>query len=301
MLDVHGNWKKFARIVTLMFIVSMGVSSLASALITTTKVEVPPSLPPVAAFTISPGPPYYVGWGNALTFNASASYDPDGNITSFKWSFFLLQGNVQSSTKEVGSSEGMTVTHVFDEAGKYEVLSTVTDNEGKSASELSSVIILPAPCSKVYVNTSNVQDVAVGDFFTVSVAIQNVTDLFAWQVGMTFNPNVLECVTVDITTYDEEGNVVLGKSAFKEGPFLKQGGKTIFVAPPTLYDGEGVVIRHGCSLFPEDAPITPVSGSGTLAYITFKVIGKGDFALHLTDVMLLNPNALEIPVLSIAP
>lgn len=31
MLDIHGSWKKFARIVTLMFIVSIGVSSLASA------------------------------------------------------------------------------------------------------------------------------------------------------------------------------------------------------------------------------------------------------------------------------
>lgn len=299
MLDIHGNWKKFARIVTLMFIVSIGVSSLASALITTTKVEVPPSLPPVASFTISPDPPYYVGWVNTLTFKASASYDPDGNITSYKWSFFHLQEQVQSSTKEVGSSEGMTVTYVFDEPGKYEVLLTVTDNEGKSASELSSVIILPTPCTKVYVDTSDVHGVAIGDFFTANIAMQNVTDLFAWQVGMIFNPNVLECVTVHITTYDEEGNIVLGKSAFKEGPFLKQGGRTIFVAPPTLYEGTGVVIRHGCSLFPEDAPITPVSGSGILAYITFKIKGQGDSALRLTDVMLLNSDALEIPVLSI--
>jgi hypothetical protein len=296
MLGIHRNWKKFAQVITLMFIISTGVSSLASALMTT-KIEAPPSLPPVAAFSISPDPPYYMGWPNTLTFTASSSYDPDSHIISYKWSFFLLEG--RDSSKKVGDSEGITAAHVFDAPGRYEVVLTVTDNEGKSASERRSVSVLPVPCSEVYVDLLDVQGLGIGNFFTVGVAISNVTDLFAWQVGMTFNPNVLEFVKVNIKTFDEEGNIVLGISAFEEGPFLKQGGETIFVAPSTLYKDEGIILPHGCSLFPEDAPVTPQSGSGTLAYITFKVVGQGNSALHLTDVTLLNSDVQEIPVLII--
>jgi len=44
----------------------------------------PPNLPPVASFTLSPTAP---GLGEWIRFDGSASYDPDGVIASYSWSF----------------------------------------------------------------------------------------------------------------------------------------------------------------------------------------------------------------------
>lgn len=54
-----------------------------------------------------------------LTFNASASYDPDGTITSYHWD--LGDG---------GTATGMTHTYTYDEDGMYDVVLNVTDNDG---------------------------------------------------------------------------------------------------------------------------------------------------------------------------
>jgi|GEM_PF-3592686 len=294
--DTHTDWKKLLQVMTLMLIISLSTGSLVSALMT--KISEPtPLLSPVASFTISPNPPYYIGWADTLTFDASSSYDHAGNIISYKWSFFQSYEFRESSLKEVGNSEGMITTYVFTTPGHYIVVLTVTDNDGKSTSERRHITIHPTPCAKVYVDPPNVTGVAIGDSFTVSIAVQDVTDLIAWQVGATFNPDILECVTVSVTTYDEEGNIITEISAFEEGPFLKQGGKTDFAVPWTIYSEKGKILYHCCCLDSLETTVTPVSGSGILAYITFKVIGQGDSVLHLTDVMLLNPDVLEIPIL----
>ncbi|RZS30340.1 secreted trypsin-like serine protease [Herbihabitans rhizosphaerae] len=54
-------------------------------------------------------------------FDASASKDSDGSISSYKWEF----GDGQSG-------DGVKPSHTYAKAGKYAVKLTVTDNEGKS-------------------------------------------------------------------------------------------------------------------------------------------------------------------------
>lgn len=54
-----------------------------------------------------------------VTFNASVSVDPDGNIINYEWSFG------DSST-----GSGATVTNTYKSAGDYTVTLTVTDNDG---------------------------------------------------------------------------------------------------------------------------------------------------------------------------
>jgi len=72
--------------------------------------------PPVASFTYSPENPVV---GEEITFDASSSYDPDGEIESYDWDF----GDGNSAQEEV-------VTHAYVEAGEYAVTLTVTDNDG---------------------------------------------------------------------------------------------------------------------------------------------------------------------------
>ena len=71
--------------------------------------------------------------GIVLIFNASESYDPDGDITQWLWAF-----------DDGTTGEGTVVQHAYTHPGTYHVLLEVTDNEGASASdELVITIVQP--------------------------------------------------------------------------------------------------------------------------------------------------------------
>ncbi|MEA2090146.1 MAG: PKD domain-containing protein, partial [Thermoproteota archaeon] len=76
----------------------------------------PPLEPPIADFTWSPNVPKV---GETVTFDASASYDPDGTIISYEWDF-----------SDGGHATGKIVTHEFSTAGDFSVTLNVTDNDG---------------------------------------------------------------------------------------------------------------------------------------------------------------------------
>jgi len=71
---------------------------------------------PVAAFTYLPNNPHV---HHIISFDASASYDPNGSIVSYEWDF---------GDNTTGS--GITINHVYDVAGEYQVTLTVMDNGG---------------------------------------------------------------------------------------------------------------------------------------------------------------------------
>jgi len=82
-----------------------------------------PNQAPVASFTFSPSEPAI---NDTVTFDASASYDPDGSIVSYQWDFG--DGNITTVTNSV-------ITHVYPTAAStvnYTVTLTVTDNEGST-------------------------------------------------------------------------------------------------------------------------------------------------------------------------
>ena len=81
-----------------------------------------PNQAPVASFTYSPAEPRAE---QIVTFNASASYDPDGNIVTYRWDFG--DGNITSVADPI-------ITHVYENCGNYTVTLTVTDNEGLASS-----------------------------------------------------------------------------------------------------------------------------------------------------------------------
>jgi len=73
----------------------------------------PANQPPVA----DAGGPYTGTEGEAVSFDGSASYDTDGTITDYLWSF----GDGQTSTEQ-------NPTHTYTQDGTYTVTLTVTDN-----------------------------------------------------------------------------------------------------------------------------------------------------------------------------
>ena len=77
----------------------------------------PPNVPPTASFTVTPAAAVP---GESVRFDASASMDSDGVITSFEWD--LGDGSTTAS--------GMQVDHAFAEAGTYTVTLTAADDDG---------------------------------------------------------------------------------------------------------------------------------------------------------------------------
>ena len=77
---------------------------------------------PMAAFSVSTASPRV---GDAVTFDAAGSIDPDGEIVAYDWDF---DGDGQPD------AHGSTVNHAFAEPGEHEVTLTVTDDDGQQDS-----------------------------------------------------------------------------------------------------------------------------------------------------------------------
>ena len=75
-----------------------------------------PTQPPTVTFTHSPTSPKE---GQVVSFDASGSTDPDGNITAYDWHF-----------GDGVTGVGKIITHQYASADSYSVVLTVTDSEG---------------------------------------------------------------------------------------------------------------------------------------------------------------------------
>ena len=87
--------------------------------------------PPVASFTSMPSS---APTGTAITFEGTASYDPDGTVVSYSWAF----GDGATGT-------GSVATHSYSPAKTYTVTLTVTDNGGVTGSTTAQVTITDRP------------------------------------------------------------------------------------------------------------------------------------------------------------
>ena len=85
-----------------------------------------PNVPPVA----DADGPYAGKVGVPVDFDGSASSDPDGTIATYAWDFD--DGN---------TGTGATPSHTYAATGAYNVVLTVTDNDGDSASAATGAII----------------------------------------------------------------------------------------------------------------------------------------------------------------
>jgi PKD repeat protein len=270
-----------------MYTVTLTVKD-AHGLATNTQetLDVSPESPQSATrikFTISPNPALITaGWENqwivskALTFDASTFSLSTGFQPNYSWNF----GDGATGT-------GVIVSHTYAQAGTYSVTLTVPDVKGDLQSITQQVQILPMPAAKIYVEPLSNQ-YQVGDIITLNIVVSNVSGLWGWQAGMTFDPSVLQCIATP-TPSNVAPTVTSPTSAFTEGDFLKRGGSTLWIPN---WVTNGAITACGCSLLTASSQ----SGNGTLATVTFKVIGKGNFDIHLVDTILIDSNDHEIPV-----
>lgn len=112
----------------------------------------------------------------------------------------------------------------------------------------------------------------VGQSVAVAVQIIDVPDLFTYQFSISFDPTVLQATSVAL------------------GDILVTGG-TSFGAPGAIDNSAGTISFFYNTLI---GPISGVTGSGTLANITFQAVGAGSSTFGFTDIMLLNSGGEDI-------
>jgi len=76
------------------------------------------------------GGPYSANVGQAIVFDGSASYDPDGSIVSYHWDF-----------GDGYTGSGVVITHSYVTGGTYTVTLTVTDNDGATDTDSTTATI----------------------------------------------------------------------------------------------------------------------------------------------------------------
>lgn len=119
---------------------------------------------------------------------------------------------------------------------------------------------------------------AIGDYFTVNVSIDGVSNLYGYQLNLFYN------------------STLLNGTGVSEGPFLNEsGGNQPFfelVSFTDNYNSTYGIVSVACTL-QGNAP--GVTGGGVLLTVQFKSLSQGNSVpLYLADVKLSDPNASPI-------
>jgi hypothetical protein len=115
------------------------------------------------------------------------------------------------------------------------------------------------------------QVVEPGASFTVSVAIEGVSDLGAYEFTLVYDPALVEVVEIE------------------DAGFLESSGRTAIPTPVQTVE-PGVVTFGAASIGDALGP----EGSGDLAVVTMEASGIGTTDLILEDVKILNPAVMQI-------
>lgn len=116
----------------------------------------------------------------------------------------------------------------------------------------------------------------------VNIRIKSIDNLFGADVRLEYNPAVLEVV---------DANTLVPGVQISSGDFPDISGGKGFVAQNTV-DAEEGTIGYAMTLL---SPAEPVSGSGTLASVTFRGKAAGKSEISFASVLLSDPNANQIP------
>ncbi|MEM2995279.1 MAG: PKD domain-containing protein [Candidatus Bathyarchaeia archaeon] len=165
------------------------------------NVGAPPPQPPVASFVFSPQNPEV---GQIITFNASASYDPDGYIVNYTWNF-------GDGTPVVTEYDPVT-THAYAGYGDFTVKLIVADNNGLTGEKTEVIHVCKRPTASF---TFSPQEPLVGEtvVFDASASTPNGGTItsYTWNFGdgnvTTVSEPVITHAYADYGTYTVTLNV----------------------------------------------------------------------------------------------
>jgi len=265
-------WSKWPNVAELL------TPAFENATIYTVAPAVPES--PIANFTWSPINPIVF---HNVTFDASVSTPGfDGTaicpITEYRWDF---DGD---GTFELNTTDPVVI-HKFDWYGDYDVTLEVyapgnyppdvpdTDRITKTVT-VSPPPPTPVSPTTVYIDQPVINATTIGQTITVTVKIKDFIQLWGWQLGVKWDPTILNCTSV---TAGQE----LSTSVFK---VLAPGRFTIYI-PATINQTGGYIIPAAeCLTYPGEGVTGEAGVSYDLMKLTFEVKGTGVTNLHLYEV-----------------
>jgi Cohesin domain len=112
-----------------------------------------------------------------------------------------------------------------------------------------------------------------GEPFSVNVEVSGISDLYAFQFDIGFNPAIVSATSIS------------------EGSFLPGGGATIFI-PGAIDNLDGAIAFTADTL---TSAISGVSGGGVLATVDFNAVGGGFSTIGLSNIVLLDSMFDDIP------
>ncbi len=121
------------------------------------------------------------------------------------------------------------------------------------------------------------QQLAAGELGIVQIRVNNVTDLFGLEIGLQFDPLVIEIQDSDTG---------------QEGAQIQPGD---FLSPDLIQTNQADNVAGLISyVVTQQAPSPPVSGDGVIATVNFRAIAAGTTDINFTVVKLSTPDGLQI-------
>ncbi|KJY85118.1 serine protease [Vibrio galatheae] len=174
--------------------------------------------PPVANLVVSSNS---VSFGTVISFDATGSSDSDGSITSYHWNF----GDGSSSNNSMES-------HTYSAAGSYQVSLTVTDNDGLSDSETTTIQVTNALPTPVISITGSQSSYAVNELVSFVGAGSSDSDgyitSYEWDFG---NGDGSDLIDVDYS-YPSAGNYIVTLTVTDNAGASNSSNVTVSVIDP---------------------------------------------------------------------
>ena len=251
---------------------------------------------PTASFTYSPAIPDV---NETVTFDASASQDPDGSIVNYTWDF----GDGNITTVNV-----TTITHTFSVGGSYDVNLTVTDNDGFNGSAVHTITVGIRAAFTFSPPAPNPGDVVTFNA-TASYSRRGTIANYTWNWGdttsnVTTNPIITHTFStggsydVNLTVTDDTG--LNGSAVHTIYVGAPRANFTFWPPAPNLGD---VVIFNASGSDDPDGNITSYTwdwGDSTsnvtankVMNHTFSAAGKYNVTLTVTDNLGLKDSVVD--------
>jgi hypothetical protein len=139
---------------------------------------------------------------------------------------------------------------------------------------------LPARADGTTITLSpDTQTVAVGEAASVDIIIEGVENLYAADIRLAFDPDVLQVI---------DANNRMPGIQIALGPLLTQYQYVVVRAEADNSAGTVWVALSQLN------PAPPVTGGGVLAHISFRAQSPGESAVYLTGVLLADRDGAEI-------
>ncbi len=185
-----------------------------------TQVSVQPlaNQPPIPSFTFSPAEPLVNQW---ITFDATASRDPDGTIVSYRWDF-----------GDGATASGVRVTKRYSAPGTYTVTLTVTDNQGASASTSREVTVRSPNQPPVAAFTFAPANPNPGETVTFDASASQDPDGTIVSYSWNFGDGTTGTGKIVTKAYPSAGTYTVTLTVTDDQGATAQAQKTVQVGPP---------------------------------------------------------------------